>query len=72
MTKALAAEIDAVQGSDAEVDSMAMAGVLIGMLPQMAGHQVGFEAWDIPFTQVREAMIRLIYWGVTGPKVSKR
>jgi AcrR family transcriptional regulator len=72
MTKALAAEIESVQGSDVEVDPMAMAGVLIGMLPQMAGHQVGFEAWDIPFSQVREGMIRLIYWGVTGPKVPKR
>lgn len=75
MTKALAAEITKVQGSaeaDASVDPMAMAGALIGLLPQMAGHQGGFEAWDIPFMHVREAMIRLIYWGVTGPKIPKR
>jgi AcrR family transcriptional regulator len=72
MTKALAAEIEQVQGKNAEVDPMAMAGTLIGLLPQMAGHQGGFEAWDIPFAHVREAMIRLIYWGVTGPKVPKR
>jgi AcrR family transcriptional regulator len=72
MTKALATEIDRVQGKDADVDSMAMAGALIGMLPQMAGHQVGFEAWDISFAHVREAMIRLIYWGVTGPTVPQR
>jgi AcrR family transcriptional regulator len=72
MTKALAAQIDSVQGRDAEVDPMAMAGALIGMLPQMAGHQMGFEAWDISFAEVREAMIRLIYWGVTGPKVPRR
>ncbi|MBV9485454.1 MAG: TetR/AcrR family transcriptional regulator [Frankiaceae bacterium] len=72
MTKALASEIEAVQGSDCDVDPMAMAGALIGMLPQMAGHQGGFEAWDIPFDQVRESMIRLIYWGVNGPKVPKR
>jgi AcrR family transcriptional regulator len=72
MTKALAAEIEGVQGSDCDVDPMAMAGALIGMLPQMAGHQGGFEAWDIPFDQVRESMIRLIYWGVNGPKVPKR
>jgi AcrR family transcriptional regulator len=71
MTKALAAEIEKVQGKSAEVEPMAMAGALIGMLPQMAGHQGGFEAWDIPFAHVREAMIRLIYWGVTGPKVPK-
>jgi AcrR family transcriptional regulator len=72
MTKALAAEIGTVQGRGADVDPMAMAGALIGMLPQMAGHQTGFEAWDISFVHVREAMIRLIYWGVTGPKIPKR
>jgi AcrR family transcriptional regulator len=72
MTKALAAEITAVQGRSSEVDPMAMAGSLIGMLPQMAGHQGGFEAWDISFADVRAAMIRLIYWGVNGPKVPKR
>jgi AcrR family transcriptional regulator len=72
MTKALAAEIERAQGNDSDVDPMAMAGALIGMLPQMAGHQGGFEAWDIPFAHVREAMIRLIYWGVNGPKVPKR
>jgi AcrR family transcriptional regulator len=72
MTKALAAEIEAVQGNDCEVDPMAMAGSLIGMLPQMAGHQGGFEAWDISFAHVRDAMIRLIYWGVNGPKVPRR
>ncbi|HEX3900363.1 MAG TPA: TetR family transcriptional regulator [Mycobacteriales bacterium] len=76
MTKAMAAEIRQVQG-DADVDAggidpMAMAGALIGLLPQMAGHQGGFEAWDIPFSHVREAMIRLIYWGVTGPRIPKR
>jgi AcrR family transcriptional regulator len=71
MTKALAEEIRQVQG-DTEVDPMAMAGALIGLLPQMAGHQGGFEAWDIPFSDVRESMIRLIYWGVTGPKIPKR
>jgi hypothetical protein len=72
MTKALAAEIEAVQGKGADVDPMAMAGALIGMLPQMAGHQGGFEAWDISFAHVRDAMIRLIYWGVNGPKMPRR
>jgi hypothetical protein len=72
MTKALAAKIAEVQGKGGSLDPMAMAGALIGMLPQMAGHQVGFEAWDISFAHVREAMIRLIYWGVTGPKVPQR
>jgi|SRR5579875_2011982 len=71
MTKTLAAEIRALQpGSD--LDPMAMAGALVGMLPHLVGHQSGFEAWDIPFQHVREAMIRLIYWGVTGPRVPRR
>jgi AcrR family transcriptional regulator len=72
MTRSLAKEIEALQGPKSPVDPMAMAGALIGMLPQMVGHQGGFEAWDIRFDQVREAMIRLIYWGVTGPSVPKR
>ncbi len=72
MTKALAAEIADLQGSKGSLDPMAMAGALIGMLPHLAGHQSGFEAWDIPFAHVREAMVRLIFWGVNGPKVPTR
>jgi AcrR family transcriptional regulator len=71
MTRSLAKEIQTLQGPEPPVDPMAMAGALIGMLPQMVGHQGGFEAWDIRFDQVREAMIRLLYWGVTGPSVPK-
>src|SRR5881275_3031213 len=71
MTKALAEEIRQLNPDD-EVDPMATAGVLIGLLAQIAGHQSGFEAWDIKFGDVREAMIRLVYWGVTGPKVPRR
>jgi hypothetical protein len=51
---------------------MAMAGALVGMLVNLAGHRGGFEAWDIRFDEVREAMVRLIYWGVTGPKLPRR
>ena len=74
MTKALAAEIEELQGGQAAagMDPMAMAGALIGMLVNLAGHRAGFEAWDIRFDDVREAMVRLIYWGVTGPKVPGR
>jgi AcrR family transcriptional regulator len=71
MTKALAAEIDAVQG-DSGVEPNAMAGALVGMLVNLAGHRGGFEAWDIRFDDVRESMVRLVYWGVTGPKLPKR
>jgi hypothetical protein len=74
MTKALAAEIEQLQGDakTAGVDAMAMAGALVGMLVNLAGHRAGFEAWDIRFDEVREAMVRLIYWGVTGPKLPRR
>ena len=71
LTRSLAAEIERVNPKSG-VDSMAMAGVLIGMLAQVAGHQGGFEAWQISFADVRESMIRLIYWGVTGPKIPAR
>jgi hypothetical protein len=73
MTKALAAEIAGLRGDGKDdVDPMAMAGALIGMLVNLAGHRAGFEAWDIRFDEVREAMVRLIYWGVTGPKLPRR
>ena len=71
LTRSLAAEIERVNPRSG-ADPMAMAGVLIGMLAQVAGHQGGFEAWQINFADVRESMIRLIYWGVTGPKVPAR
>jgi AcrR family transcriptional regulator len=73
MTKALAGEIAQLQGNARDgVDPMAMAGALVGMLVNLAGHRAGFEAWDIRFDQVRDAMVRLIYWGVTGPKLPRR
>jgi AcrR family transcriptional regulator len=74
MTKALATEITELQGDKSSngVEPMAMAGALIGMLVNLAGHRAGFEAWDIRFDEVREAMVRLIYWGVTGPKLPRR
>lgn len=71
MTKALAAEIAQVH-SEGDVEPNAMAGALVGMLVNLAGHRGGFEAWDIRFDDVREAMVRLVYWGVTGPKLPKR
>jgi len=71
ITKSLATEIQRLT-PEGGVDAMAMAGVLVGLLAQVAGHQSGFEAWDINFGDVREAMIRLVYWGVTGPKVPSR
>lgn len=74
MTRALAAEIERIQGDAEEtgVAPMAMAGALVGMLVNLAGHRAGFEAWDIRFEEVREAMVRLLYWGVTGPRLPRR
>lgn len=71
MTNALSAEIKQAQG-DPDVEPNAMAGALVGMLVNLAGHRAGFEAWDIRFDDVREAMVRLVYWGVTGPRLPKR
>src|SRR4051794_40736338 len=72
MTKSLAAEIAQLQGDSAGVDPMAMAGALVGMLVNLAGHRAGFEAWDIRFDEGRQAMVRPIYLGVTGPKLPRR
>ena len=71
ITKSLAEEIRKLNPGN-KVDPMAMAGVLVGMLAQVAGHQSGFEAWDIKFGDVRESMIRLVYWGVTSPRIPSR
>lgn len=74
VTVALARAIERVRGADADAaaDPMAMAGVLVGMLANVAGHQSGFEAWEIPMAEVRTAMIGLLYWGVTGPRLPRR
>ena len=70
VTRALAGVIED-QRPDAEVDAMAMAGSLVAMLAQVSSHQHGFEAASIPVREVREAMVRLVYWGVTGPRMPK-
>ena len=40
--------------------------------PNRSWAEVTTEAWDIKFGDVRESMIRIVYWGVTGPKVPRR
>lgn len=73
-TRALAAAIASVRADNGKngVDPMAMAGALVGMMANLAAHRAGFEAWDIPMTEVREAMVRLVYWGVSGPRLPGR
>jgi hypothetical protein len=43
----------------------------MAMLAHVASHQAGFEAWDIHVADLRQAMVRLVFWGVVGPKVPK-
>lgn len=71
-TRSLAAAIQEQSKESNPEQATAMAGALVAMLTQVASHQRGFEAWDIHMTDVREAMVKLIYWGVTNPKVPKR
>jgi AcrR family transcriptional regulator len=74
ITRALAAVIEEAQtraGRSAELEPMAMAGTLVSMLAHVAAHQPGFESWDIHVSDLREAMVRLVFWGVTGPKVPR-
>jgi AcrR family transcriptional regulator len=74
ITRALADVAEEAQtraGRQAEVAPMAMAGALVSMLAHVASHQAGFEAWDIHVADLRQAMVRLVFWGVVGPKVPK-
>jgi AcrR family transcriptional regulator len=70
LTVALA-EVIAEGGAadDPSLEAMAMAGALVSMLAHVASHQSGFESWDIHVSDLREAMSRLLYWGVTGPRI---
>jgi len=65
------AEVIAEGGAadDPSLEAMAMAGALVSMLAHVASHQSGFESWEIHVSDLREAMARLLYWGVTGPRV---
>lgn len=75
VTRALATAIEDTRGRRSEkddVDPMAMAGALVAMVAHVAAHQDGFDAWQISMGQVREAMARLVYSGVIGPKMPKR
>lgn len=51
-----------------ETSPMAMAGSLVAMLAAVAAHQKGFEAWDIRSRELRQSLISLVYWGITGKK----
>jgi AcrR family transcriptional regulator len=48
---------------------MATASALVSMLAHVAAHREGMEHWNIEVPQLKEAMARLIYWGVNNPRV---
>jgi hypothetical protein len=48
---------------------MATASALVSMLAHVAAHREGMESWRIDLPQLREAMTRLIYWGINNPRV---
>jgi hypothetical protein len=53
------------------VQPQAMAGALVAMLASVAGHQRGFEQWNINAKDLRTSMANLLYWGVTGKRPPK-
>ncbi len=56
-------------GSPAGSDPMAVAGTLIAMLAQVAGHRYGFEFWGIRTASLVDSQARLLHWSVTGRPV---
>jgi AcrR family transcriptional regulator len=50
-------------------DAMAVAAVLVSMLAHVAAHQERYDDWDISLASVRDAMVDVMYWAVTGPRV---
>ena len=53
-------------GTRAGSDPMAVAGTLIAMLAQVAGHRYGFEFWGIRTASLVDSQARLLHWAVTG------
>jgi AcrR family transcriptional regulator len=70
LTRAFATVTEAFQaeGKNQGVDPMANAGVLVTMIANVAAHHYGFEFWGIRTADVRVALARHIYWGVTGQR----
>jgi AcrR family transcriptional regulator len=68
LTRAFATVTEAFQadGKNLGVEPMANAGVLVTMVANVAAHHYGFEFWGIRTADVRVALARHIYWGITG------
>jgi len=68
MTRAFATVTESFQaeGENKGFEAMANAGVLVTMIANVAAHHYGFEFWGIRTADVRVALARHIYWGITG------
>lgn len=65
----IAGERTATSTTANAAEPVALAGVLVSMLAHVAAHQSGFEEWEIKMTDVREALINVLYWGITSPRL---
>lgn len=63
---ATVAESFQAEGENLGVDAMADAGVLVTMVAHVAAHHHGFELWGIASPEVRVALARHVYWGITA------
>jgi len=71
--KALSTAITELQRGgkvDSEVPAAATAGALVTMLAASAAYPKTFESWSVKDKDLRNALIRLVTWGVTGKKPS--
>ena len=68
MTRAFATVTESFQsqGKNQGFEAMANASVLVTMIANVAAHHYGFEFWGIRTADVRVALARHIYWGITG------
>jgi AcrR family transcriptional regulator len=71
LTNALAEVIDQAAKAGrqpADLDPMAVAGVLVSMLAHVAAHRYGFEFWGIRTDDLRRSMARIVFTTITGQR----
>lgn len=71
MNNALAEAIGEMQAGGrvpGDVDSHAVAGVLVSMLVHVAAHRYGFEFWGVRTADLRTSMARIVFWSISGQK----
>lgn len=70
-TEAVAQQVQAQRDAGAlpvDLDPLATASVLVAMLAQVSGHRYGIERYGTTSAEIRRAMARLLYSGITGRK----